>query len=363
MVADGKRADMLVHTAEPFNAEPPREALGESDLTALDTFYVRSHGPIPRLDATRWRLRVDGLVTRELELSLDELRECFAEREVIATLQCAGNRREGLIAVRDIPDEAPWGPGATGNAAWRGVALADVLAAAGVRNDAQHVALLGADVSQQAEPPQRFGASIPRRKALAEEVLLAWEMNGEPLRAPHGAPVRAIVPGYIGARSVKWIERVTAQHGPSENYFQARSYRLLPPEADPRLAPAGTGVALGAVAVNAEILNPADGATVAAGAVEVRGYAFAGDDRSIVRVDVATDGGRHWQQAELRHQASPWAWRRWRAQVVLDPGDAEVVARAWDSAAATQPEDPAQLWNPKGYVNNAWSRARYTVVG
>ncbi len=361
-MAGGKRADMLVHQEDPLNAEPPREALATSDLTALDTFYVRSHGPIPRLEAASWRLQVDGLVERRLELSLEELRERFAEREVVATLQCAGNRREGLIAVRDIPGEAPWGPGATGNAAWRGVALADLLAAAGVGEDTQHVALLGADVSPEAEPPQRFGASIPRHKALAGEVLLAWEMNGEALPEVHGAPVRAIVPGYIGARSVKWLERITAQREPSDNYFQARSYRLLPPDADPDQAPAGVGIALGAVAVNAEILAPADGASVAAGVVDVRGYAFAGDDRRIVRVDVATDGGRRWQQAELLHQASPWAWRRWRTRVVLEPGDAQIVARAWDSAAATQPDDPAQLWNPKGYVNNAWSRARLTVV-
>jgi sulfite oxidase len=352
---------MVVHRTEPFNAEPPRAALAPDDPTPLDAFYVRSHGPVPALDAAGFRLRVDGLVDRALELSLDDLRGRFAEHEIAATLQCAGNRRAGLIAVRDIPGEAPWGPGATATAVWRGVRLADVLAAAGMRPEARHIAFLGADESPEAQPPQRFGASIARHKALAGEVLLAWAMNGEPLPAVHGAPLRAVVPGYIGARSVKWLERVTAQAAPSDNWFQASAYRLLPPDADPETAGPDAGVALGAVAVNADILEPDDGDVIAAGPVRVAGYAFAGDDRRIVRVDVSTDGGRTWRQAALRDQPSPWTWRRWAARVDLPPGPGEIVARAWDSAGATQPADPAELWNPKGYANNAWARVRVTA--
>ncbi|MGI8412621.1 MAG: sulfite oxidase [Solirubrobacteraceae bacterium] len=360
MASEGKRADMLVHEIDPFNAEPPRGALTGNDLTAVDSFYVRNHGPVPELDDSAWRLRVDGSVDHELELSLEELREQFDARIVVATMQCAGNRREGLAAVRDIPGEAPWGPGATGNARWAGAALADVLRAANLRGDATDVAFEGADTSQKAKPPQRFGASIPLHKAMAGEVLLAWEMNGEPLPKLHGAPVRVVVPGYIGARSVKWLERITPQATPSENFFH-RNYRLLPPDADPDEAPPDAGVVLGAVALNSDILAPADGETVAAGPVEVSGYAFAGDDRHIVRVDVSTDGGGRWQQAQLLDDLGPWAWRRWQAQVVLSPGSHRITARAWDSSAATQPEDPAQLWNPKGYVNNAWARINVNV--
>ena len=347
---------MLVHKRQPLNAETPPRALAAAELTPLDAFYVRNHGPVPHLDRSAWRLRVSGLVERELALSLGHLQARFAHHQITATLQCAGNRRAGLIAVRDIPGEAPWRAGATGTATWRGVSLRDVLDAVGLRRAAQHVAFLGADVSEEADPPQHFGASIPRHKALAEEVLLVWEMNGQPLPAVHGGPVRAIVPGYIGARSVKWLERITAQCEPSDNYFQARAYRLLTPEVDPKKAPPGTGVALGAVAVNADILSPPDGATVGEGTVEVIGYAFAGDDRHIVRVDVSIDEGQRWEQAELLDEPSPWAWRRWRAQVRLGRGCHQIVARAWDSAAASQPEDPRHLWNPKGYVNNAWAR-------
>jgi sulfite oxidase len=361
MTAWGKRADMVVHRMEPFNAEPPRAALAPDGPTSLDAFYVRSHGPVPQLEPAGFRLRVDGLVDHELELSLDDLRARFAEHEIAATLQCAGNRRAGLIAVREIPGEAPWGPGATATAVWHGVRLADVLASAGLRPEAQHIAFLGADESPEAQPPQRFGGSIARHKALAGEVLLAWAMNGAPLPVVHGAPLRAVVPGYIGARSVKWLERITAQAAPSDNWFQASSYRLLPPDADPDAAGPGAGVALGAVAVNADILEPDDGAALAAGPVRVVGYAFAGDDRRVVRVDVSTDGGRSWRQAALHDQPSPWTWRRWAAEVELPPGPGEIVARAWDSAGATQPAEPAEVWNPKGYANNAWARVRVTA--
>ncbi|MGI8780653.1 MAG: sulfite oxidase [Solirubrobacteraceae bacterium] len=351
----GKRADVIVHESEPFNAETGRAALAEGPLTATDAFYVRGHGAVPELDPAAFRLRVHGLVKRELELSLATLREAFRECEVTATLQCAGNRRAGLIAIRDIPGEAPWGAGATGTARWRGIPLTDVLALAGPLAGAAHVGFDGADLCPEAKPAQRFGGSIPLDKACRPEVLLAWSMNGEPLSAVHGAPLRVVVPGYIGARSVKWLERIEVRAEPWDGYFQHVVYRLLPEEGAPG---PGAGLPLGLVALNADVLAPADGATVAAGAVEVRGYAFAGGERHVARVDVSLDGGASWVQAELLDDLGRWAWRQWRLTVELVRGDHEILVRAWDSSAATQPEDEAALWNPKGYVNNARPRIR-----
>ena len=355
----GKRADVIVHEEEPFNAETGLGALAEGPLTATDAFYVRGHGAVPEIDPGTWRLRVHGLVERELDLSLATLREAFREREVTATLQCAGNRRAGLIAIRDIPGEAPWGPGATGTATWSGVALADVLAVAGPRPEAAHAGFDGADVCPEAKPVQRFGGSIPLDKACRPEVLLAWAMNGESLAAVHGAPLRVVVPGYIGARSVKWLERIEVRSRPWQGYFQQVVYRLLPE--DGRVAP-GAGMPLGLVALNADVLSPADGATVPAGPVEVRGYAFAGGERHVARVDVSVDGAATWSQAELLDDLGRWAWRHWRTTVELAPGQHEILVRAWDSSAATQPEDEAALWNPKGYVNNARPRVRVQAV-
>ena len=151
---------------------------------------------------------------------------------MVATLQCAGNRRAGLMAVRDIPGQHPWGPGATSTARWVGVRLGDVLAEAGIRPEATDIAFVAPDVAGEASPPQSYGGSITTGKASADEVLLAWEMNGEPLTVAHGAPVRVVVPGHIGARSVKWVEQITAQDHPSDNFFQQSAYRLLPADAD-----------------------------------------------------------------------------------------------------------------------------------
>ncbi|MEV5509718.1 sulfite oxidase [Streptomyces orinoci] len=351
-----KRDDMLVHQTEPYNAEPPPGAL-TGHLTPVDTFYSRNHGPIPRIAATGWRLRVDGLVEHPLELSLDELRNRFAEHRVTATLQCAGNRRGELMAYRDIPGQVPWGPAAVSTARWSGVRLADVLAAAGLRTEAAHIAFTGGDLTSRTDPPQPFGGSVPVAKALSAEVLLAWGMNDRPLPAAHGAPLRVVVPGWIGARSVKWLRRVTARAEVSDNHFHGE-YSILPPEADPRAAGPDAGLILGPLALHCAILRPGRDDQLPSGPTEITGYALAGDDRAVTRVDVSADRGRTWTQAELDPPLSPWAWQHWRSTLTLPPGRVELLARAWDSTGAVQPESPATVWNPRGYGNNSWARVR-----
>ncbi len=353
----GKRDDMVLHEMEPFNAEPPRSALAGQGLTPIETFYSRNHGPIPDVDPSTWRLHVDGLVDRELDLSLADLQELPPGTEV-ATLECAGNRRAGLITVRPIPGQEPWGPATISTAEWTGVSLADVLAGAGPGPGAAHIAFAAPDVSDRADPPQPYDSSIPLPKARSGEVLLAWSMNGQPLPRVHGGPLRVVVPGYIGARSVKWMQRITAQAQPSDNYFQAVAYRLLPPDTTPG---PGQGISLGPATLNAEILSPDDGASLAAGPTSVTGYAFAGGDRTIARVDVSLDGGRTWIQATVDDPASPWTWQLWRTTLDLPVGPTEITARAWDDTGATQPESPASLWNPGGYTNTSWARVQVDV--
>ncbi|MBM4832761.1 sulfite oxidase [Actinospica acidiphila] len=351
----GKRDDMVVHGREPFDAEPPGAALARAAVTPTDTFYSRNHGPVPRLAPADWRLTVDGLVARPLTLSLDDLRSRFDAAEATVTLQCAGNRRADLAAVRAVPGETPWGPGALSTARFRGARLADVLANAGIAPEAAHVAFQAPDVSPSARPPQPYEVSVPRDRALAPDVLLAWAMNGAPLPAVHGAPLRVVVPGWIGARSVKWLTHVTARTTPSDGYFQAVAYRL-PPTGDDL-----EGVTLGPLPLNCAVLTPSDGAVLPRGPVEVTGYALAGEGRTVARVEVSTDGGRAWSRAALEAPAGPGAWQRWRTTLDLPPGDVRVMSRAWDSSGAGMPESPAQVWNPKGYVNNAWPRVRLRV--
>jgi sulfite oxidase len=351
----GKREDMVVHVEEPFNAETPAAALAAT-LTPLDAFYVRNHGPVADLDPARYRLAVGGLVDRELALTLDDVR-ALPPREVVATLQCAGNRRAAMARVREVPGESPWGPGATGTTRWRGAPLQAVLDLAGVGRGAAHVGFSGGDHCEEADPPQRFGGSVPLVKALAGEVLLAYEMDGEPLPAAHGAPLRMVIPGWVGARSVKWLERIEVRAEPWDGYYQAIAYRLLAPDDVPG---PGIGQPLGELAVVADLLSHREGERVPAGRVELRGYGFAGGDRHVVRVDVSADGGHSWQVAELLEDLGRWAWRPWRATVELAPGEHELVVRAWDSAATVQPERPESLWNPKGYMNTACGRT--TVI-
>ena len=350
----------LVHEEAPFNAETHASALVGRPVTPTAAFYVRSHGTIPTRDA-KARIAVAGLVEHALEFSAHELTQRFAVHEVTATLQCAGNRRSGFLSVADIPGETPWGPGATGTARWRGARLRDVLAEAVPTAEATHVEFTGADVSEDVDPPSEFGGSIPLSKAWSSEVLLAVEMNGEPLPAEHGAPVRVVVPGYVGARSVKWLTRIEVRSGPSENVFQAHSYRLLPADADPAEAGPDVGIPLGPVALNCAVLDPEPAAVVDAGELEVRGYAYAGGDRVVVRVDVSVDGGVTWRQAELLGAPDPWTWRLWRCPMPVSPGEVTVLARAWDDTGALQPEHAASLWNPKGYANNSWSRVPIRV--
>lgn len=358
MTLPGKRGGMIVHGRTPLNAESPRAALAEGPITARDAFYVRNHGPVPETPGGA-RLRIGGLVARTLVLSLDEVVGRTADRrEVTATLQCAGNRRDGLMAVRDIPGEAPWGPGATGTARWTGVPLVTLLAEAGPLPGARHVGFAGRD-RDGGPRPEPFGGSIPLEKALSEEVIVAWAMNGRPLPAVHGAPLRMVVPGYIGARSIKWLDRIELRAQPWAGSHQQVAYRLLRPDEEPG---PGRGVELGELALNAVVLAPEEGARVPGGRVEVRGYALAGGARHVARVEVSADGGATWTAAELLDDLGPWAWRTWRARLRLAPGRAEIVARAWDSAGHTHPERAEDLWNPKGYVNNSWAHVAVEVV-
>jgi sulfite oxidase len=355
----GKRRDMIVRDQSPFNAEPPGSVLAGAEITGVDAFYSRNHGPFPDIARGEWRLTVDGTVDKPITLTYGELTTLFTTHSVVATLACAGNRRAELLKVRPIPGKDPWAHGAISTAEWRGARLADVLDAAGVHpDDGLHVAFGAPDVAPEAVPVQSYGSSIPLAKAMAEEVLLAWEMNSEPLPRVHGGPVRVVVPGYIGARSVKWINDITVQPGPSENYFQASDYRILPPEADPDAAAPGDGISLSALPLNCDILVPGHDEQVPAGPLRISGWALAGDGRGIGRVDVSLDGGHTWRQADLQPAISPWAWRLWSLAVDAQPGPISVTARAWDETGVTQPESPVHLWNPRGYANNAWAHVK-----
>ena len=356
-----KHPELIVRQPDPFNGGPPSHLLLGNFITPYELFFVRNHGGVPVVDEGAYRLTVDGLVEKHLTLSLDDLRR-LPRTTLTATLQCAGNRRQEMMAHKPIPDELPWGVEAISNAEWSGVPLRAVLAAAGFRPGAGHAAFTGRDETERDGKRFHFGGSIPLDKALAGEVLLADTLNGQPLPAIHGAPLRVVVPGYIGARSVKWLFRITLQESPSENYFQAKAYRLFPPHYGKDNVVWERGLRLGEAPVNSVILAPGENATVPAGKVAVRGWALAGGGRGVARVDVSADGGETWTVAEFVKGEGAFVWRLWEAVLDLAPGRREIVCRAWDTAAQTQPDRAAQVWNFKGYANNAWHRVRVTCA-
>ncbi len=354
---------LLVRSAHPYNAETPPDRLLASSLTAQADFYVRSHGDIPRLDPATHRLRVGGQVKTPLDLSMAELQERFPARSVTAVLQCAGNRRADLQAVRPTAGD-PWAAGAIGNAEWTGVALADVLRAAGAETDAAlHVAFESRDIIEIPEEGRfAYGVSIGMAKATAPETLLAHTMNGEALAPEHGFPLRAVVPGYAGVRSPKWLAAITVQDRPSDNHMQQRDYKLLPPGVTEDTVDWQQGVTIDAMPLTSAICRPAEGAMLDAGRVALQGYAVA-TARAVARVDVSADGGRTWVQAELAHDpAAPWSWTLWRIEMDLPRGRHELAVRAWDSAGQTQPALPDDVWNFKGYLSTAWHRVHVSVV-
>jgi sulfite oxidase len=352
---------MRVHQTDPLNVGAPLEIIRQAFVTPQNCFFVRNHGAVPQVDVDRYRLTVTGGVQAPLELSLDELRAHFPVSTVMATLQCAGHRRDELAAFRPIPGEIPWGAETIGNALWRGVALREVLLAAGVGESVQHVAFLSLDALHKGGEQFAFGGSIPIEKAMSAEVLLAYEINGRPLPPHHGFPLRVLVPGYIGARSVKWLAGIVLQDAPSSNYYQARAYKVFPSALQAENADWTQGQMLGPLPLNSVIFRPCAGELLEAGPVSIQGYASASEGHYIERVELSSDGGTTWTHATLQEQPRPWTWCFWEVTVSLGPGSHELIVRASDSAGCTQPADIRQVWNRKGYVNNAWHRVTGVV--
>jgi sulfite oxidase len=345
----------LVHDPEGLNtAAWPIPA--DHFITPTDRFFTRSHAPAPPIDPATWRLEVGGLVDRPRTFSLEQLAGGFPQRHVAATVVCAGLRRDEFLRLGPVAGELPWGPEAISTGRWTGVGLGDVLREVGVAGQAKYVEFTGLDRVERLGQQFGFGGSIDLDKALSSEVLLASELNGEPLPAAHGFPLRSVVPGWIGARSVKWLGRLTLREDPSPNYFQSKAYRFqreINPQ-DPRDVSAG--VALCGVPLNAVILDPTPDQVVPAGRVKVRGWAMGSGGCPLTVVEVSPNAGQDWIRARISAGGERWTWTFWETTLELSPGDHTLAARASDSSGAIQPETLSATWNVKGYSNNAWYR-------
>jgi DMSO/TMAO reductase YedYZ molybdopterin-dependent catalytic subunit len=331
------------------NVPAPLRALGERHLPTAAHFR-REHFPVPEIDPAEWRLTVAGAVRTPAIVTLAELRSLPLRTQPVV-LECAGHRRAEL---RPATPGLQWSTGAVSEALWAGVLLRDLLERAGVDRSAREVVLHGADRGPFADLPgtHSYSRSLPVRKALDPDTILAVEMNGDPIPPEHGGPVRAIVPGWYATDSVKWLERIQVSADEFDGPFQALDYRFATIEA------AGPGARMERMPVHSLVTDPADAAVLDAGTVRVRGIAWSGAG-AVTRVDVRVDD-EPWRRAAIVGRSGRHGRTFWELVWDARPGVHEVAVRARDATGAVQPEEP--VWNRGGYVVNAVHRVAVTVM-
>jgi DMSO/TMAO reductase YedYZ molybdopterin-dependent catalytic subunit len=328
---------LIVREREPENLEFPFSALSSS-LTPNEQFFVRSHFSVPKMDAKTWRLKVEGEVERPLELTYEALTQ-MPSQTVAMVMECAGNSR---IFLSPKVGGLQWELGAVGNAEWTGVPLAAVLQKAGLKPNAVEVILEGADSGEIKKEPVspgkiNYARSLPLAKALQPEVILAYRMNGEALTSGHGFPLRAVVAGWYGMASVKWLTRILVIERVFRGYFQTSDYTFwerrdgLPIQLLP----------VSEVEVKAEIARPALHEIVPANSVyRVHGAAWTGESQ-VTSVELSTDQGKTWVAAQLLGASKQYAWRLWEYhwRTPAQPGHYTLMARATDARGRTQPSE------------------------
>lgn len=355
---------LTVYNDRPMNGETAAHLL-DPDVTPNERHFVRNNGLVPEMaekgDPQGWKLVIDGEVNQKVELTLDELRTRFQPIKLKLQIECAGNGRAGF---QPPARGNQWTVGAVGNAEWTGVRLADVLSMAGVKENAIYTAHYGMDPHLSGDPDKpSISRGVPIWKAMDRHTIIGFEMNGKPIPALNGFPVRLIAPGWPGSASQKWLRQITLRDevhdgpGMTGMSYRVPAFRVKPGEKveleDFRV--------IQSMPVKSVITYPPTGATLPKDnrSVEVRGHAWAGD-RDVAKVQVTTDFGASWIDADLEPPPNKYSWQRWRARLTFPTkGYYEVWARATDDQGEMQPF--AVMWNPRGYLNNSMHRVTLTV--
>jgi DMSO/TMAO reductase YedYZ molybdopterin-dependent catalytic subunit/mono/diheme cytochrome c family protein len=352
--AVAKDPRLISRSARPIDLETP-VALLDSFLTPAPSFFVRSHMSVPQVEEATWTLAIEGEIATPAAISIAELKR-MPRATVTATMECAGNGRAFFAPpVAGIQ----WRRGAVGTARWTGVRLVDLLKRAGVRESATHVWMSGADRPMGTQPA--FVRQLPMGKAMHPDTLIAYAMNDGAIPLLNGAPLRLIVPGWEGAYSLKWLNRLTVARDEHDGFWVANAYRVpRTPVAPGSVVSARETAPLQGLVVKSLITRPLDGALVAPGTTMIAGYAWAGEDR-IARVEISIDDGVSWKAARLTGQQIRYAWRRFEYAADLVDGSAHTIrSRATDARGDMQPLAPA--WNPSGYLWNAPDQIRVEVA-
>jgi DMSO/TMAO reductase YedYZ molybdopterin-dependent catalytic subunit len=345
-------AGLVIRSAHPLNAETCIPDLICGAVMPSRRFYLRDHFAIPELDGERYRLAVSGLVERPFEVNLRELHNLPSESRIV-TLECAGNGRSLFDPA--TPGE-PWALGAVSTAEWTGVPLVELLDRAGIQPSATEIVFRGADSGPVGgvDAPVRFERSLPVDRIRDVDVLLAYAMNGEPLSAPHGYPLRLIVPGWYAVASVKWLTEIIVTDKAFDGYFQNTKYWYEWVRGGREEREAVT-----LLNVRALIVTPGPDTRIPRGETAIRGVAWSGA-AGIAKVDVSLNGGP-WQETRMIGEQRRGAWQWWELLSSLEEAGPLVVrARATDTAGRAQP-DQAE-WNRLGYGNNSIHSVAVDVV-
>lgn len=354
---------LIVRNDRPINLETPPQLL-DPDITPVNRFFVRNNGLVPEAtdDPDSWELTIDGEVDEELTLTLADIKKDFEHVTMQAVIECAGN---GRAEFEPSPRGNQWEVGAVGNGEFTGVRLRDLLERAGVRDSAVYTGHYGADphLSQEEDRPA-LSRGVPIEKAMDENTLLIWEMNGEDLPLAHGFPLRVLVPGWVGSASQKWLNRIwirDQEHdGPG---MTGLSYRVPAYPVEPGAeVPEEDMEVLTELRIKSIITRPETNSEAPTdAALRVRGHAWSGET-DVERVEVSTDYGVTWSEADLTPSPNKYAWATFEADVKFpEAGYYEIWSRATDSDGATQPM-VLPGWNPRGYGNNRALRIAVRAV-
>lgn len=337
-------AERIVLNREPLVAGVP---LGSMDVgaTPVEQFFVRNHFQMPVIDGAEWKLAIDGEIKNSLSLSYEDLMQMPSE-ELQVLLECAGNSR---ASVQPPIEGLLWDHSGVSSALWKGVMVREVLNRAGVKETAREVLFEGADQGKEygSSGETRFAMSLPMEKALDDDTILAYEINGETLTPEHGYPLRLLVPGWFGMTSVKWLTRISVLDYPFQGYHQSNYYVFLDEGKDDGVPKERVS----SMRVKSLITWPGRGEVLEPGIHQVRGVAWSGHG-AVDRLEVSTDGGQCWRLADLGKTESSYSWRSWQYRwEALEPGHFLIRARATDAEGNVQPVQAK--WNFRGFANNS----------
>lgn len=377
-IISGKVSGLIVHNAELGVMETPLTLLRQYDHTPTNILFNRFHFPhqgnaawyattaAPPADlVNNWTVRFDGLVQRPRTLTIADLQKMGQEKRV-AVLQCAGNGRAFYAAKQKVAG-GQWHNGGMGNVEWEGVPLRPLLEE--LKLDAAPEAhWLTAEGWDQ--PATFEGSDFAKSYHLADPALdnaiIALKMNGEPIPATNGGPVRLIVPGFYGNMNVKLLTSLTLAAAQSPSAFQSVGYRMPLAPVEPGQFEANDYTIYNSVPtyghkIKSVIFSPLPDDSPSAGAVDITGVAFNDGEAPVTLVEVSSDGGKTWQAADLKPAESPWAWYHWSAKGSLASGNNVLMCRATDALGRTQPMDGNSRWNPRGYEWNGVDRVEISI--